>query len=276
MLPLTDPLPPSDAPLGPNPLRRRLSLGGLALMAGGLGGALGGCAQAGRPGTAPQAPLGAAQVAPFSAPSALWPLPEGWHIHRMRRDLPPTFYELAERDQRQVIHAVAERSISGLRCDVDVDPAATPWLSWEWRVDQFPPEATVADDDRDDSPARVVVAFDGDISTLPLPDLMFREQVEFFTGVVLPFATLMYTWDGQAPVGSVLRYPRSGSIRYQVVESGQAGTGRWLNYRRNVVEDYRHVFGGEPGRIRSVGVLTDSDDLKTRIEAWFGDLAFSA
>ncbi|MES1265133.1 MAG: DUF3047 domain-containing protein, partial [Variovorax sp.] len=95
-----------------------------------------------------------------------------------------------------------------------------------------------------------------------------------FTGYALPYATLMYVWDGQAPPESVLRYRRSDRIRYLVVESGARRAGQWLAYRRNVVEDYQRAFGSEPGRVRSVGVMTNSDDLKTHSEAWFGDLAF--
>jgi len=60
-----------------------------------------------------------------------------------------------------------------------------------------------------------------------------------------------------------------------VVESGATHTGRWQRYRRNVSEDYRRVFGGEPGSILSVGLLTDRDDLKSHSEAWYGDLKFS-
>lgn len=215
-------------------------------------------------------------VPPFSHTPFTAELPTGWAPHVMRRDRPATQYRLHERDERLVVHAVAERSTSGLRCDVDIDPHTHPWLSWEWRVDQFPQGASVADDDRDDSPARVVLAFDGDMRQLRLRDLMFTEQVELFTGKTLPFATLMYTWDGEAEVGSVIAYPRSSRIQYLVVEQGPARTGRWLRYRRNVVDDYRRVFGADPGPIRHVGVLTDSDDLKLRVESWFGDIAFAA
>lgn len=118
--------------------------------------------------------------------------PAAWRPHVMRRDRGLTRYESGERDGRQAVHAIADASTSGLRCDVDIDPRATPWLSWEWRVDQFPADISVADDERDDSPARVVVAFDGDEATLPPRDRMFREMVEFLTGTTLPFATLMY------------------------------------------------------------------------------------
>ena len=247
--------------------RRRLCVGAAALVG------LAGCGTVGVvPAERTRAGMG---IVPFSASRTLGTLPAGWREQVMRRDLPSTHYVVAERDDRTVVHAVAERSTSGLRCDVDIDPEATPWLSWEWRVDQLALDATVARDELDDSPARVIVAFDGDLSGLTPLELIFQEQVELFTGHTLPFATLMYVWDGQAAPESVFQYPRTGRIRYLVVESGAGNTGRWKTYRRNVVEDYRRVFGGEPGRICSVGILTDSDDLKTRSDTWFGDLAFS-
>jgi hypothetical protein len=213
---------------------------------------------------------------PFSSARDLGALPGGWHTHLMRRDRSATDYHLVQRDGRRVLEAHALRASSGLRCDVDIDPLRTPWLSWSWRVDQFPSEASIADDDRDDSPARLVLTFDGDSRTLRLRDRMFSELVEMVTGQPLPFATLMYAWDGEAAPEQVIAYPRSARIQYLVVERGAQRTGRWLSYRRNVRDDYRRVYGSEPGRIRQVGVLCDSDDLQLELMAWFGDIAFAA
>jgi Protein of unknown function (DUF3047) len=248
--------------------RRRWCLGTAGLLA------LAGCGTVARRQGATVAP--GAGIMPFSATRRLGGLPEGWHEQVMRRDKPLTIYRTAQRDGRIALHALADGATSGLRCDVDVDPVATPWLGWEWRVEQMALAATVAADELDDAPVRVVVAFDGDPSLLSWRELVFQEQAEAFTGYTLPFATLMYVWDGQAALDSVFAYPRSARIRYLVVETGESNTGRWCAHRRNVVDDYRRVFGGEPGRIHSVGVLTDSDDLRTRSEAWYGDLGFTA
>ena len=57
-----------------------------------------------------------------------------------------------------------------------------------------------------------------------------------------------------------------------MVESGSANLGRWQSYRRNVVDDFQRVYGEPPGRLVSVGLLTDSDDLKGTAEAWYGDV----
>ena len=246
---------------------------GLACLGGGL---MAGCA-ATTPQGASMAAVPRGAVVPFSqAPGAGAP-PNGWAPYVIRRDLARTAYEVEQREGRTVLHASARNARSGLHCPVDIDPRTTPWLRWQWRVDALHEQATVDDDDAEDTPARVVVAFDGDVARLPLRDRMFYEQVELFTGIRLPYATLTYVWDGQLPVGRVVAYSRTSRIQYQVVESGAARVGRWLNYERNVFEDFTRVFGqAPPGHIVGVGVLTDSDDLKNEVEAWYGDIGLFA
>lgn len=249
-------------------MKRREGLAGLVVL-GAL--PLTGCVTPPAPEPAPAAPAPSL----FSRAHALGGTPQGWQPHVMRRDRRLTEYRIVRRDGRQVLEANALRSTSGLAASVDIDLQRTPWLSWSWRVDRFPSGLSIADDERDDSPARLVLAFDGDGSTLRLRDRMFSDLVELVTGQPLPFATLMYAWDGQAAPEQVIAYPRSSRIQYLVVESGARRTGRWLDYRRNVRDDYGRVYGAEPGRIRHVGVLCDSDDLALDLQAWFGDIVFS-
>ncbi|MEP6874452.1 MAG: DUF3047 domain-containing protein [Burkholderiales bacterium] len=216
-------------------------------------------------------------VPAFSGAAAGGPTPEGWRPYLLRPDRMKTVYSMEQRAGRTVLRAVADSAASGLSCAVDIDPRRTPWLRWEWRADNVHAKATVAHDVLEDTPARLVVAFGGDIATLPLRDRIFFEQVEVFTGNVLPFATLTYVWDGQLPVGTMLSYGRSDRIRYDVVESGVARAGQWLRYERNVLDDYQRVFGEAlKGHVSSVGVLTDSDDLKNHVEAWYGDIGLYA
>ena len=78
----------------------------------------------------------------------------------------------------------------------------------------------------DDSPARLVLAFDGDERDLSARDRAVFELVHLITGERLPYATLMYVWDAQLPVGTIVNYSRTSRIRYLVVESGPARAGR--------------------------------------------------
>jgi hypothetical protein len=255
--------------MSPDPRRRRLVTAVPALSLIGLAG----CATPPADTAARRYP----SVPPFSGATDGAPPPEGWRPYILRPDRQKTVYTMARRDGRIALHAVADSAASGLSVATQIDPQRTPWLRWEWRVDTVHAQATVADDVREDTPARLVIAFGGDMSRLTLRDRVFFEQVELFTGNELPFATLTYVWDGQLPVGRVLPYARSGRIRYDVVESGAARAGQWLRYERNVLADYRRVFGEAPsGPILSVGVLTDSDDLKNHAEAWYGDIGLYA
>jgi len=61
-----------------------------------------------------------------------------------------------------------------------------------------------------------------------------------------------------------------------VVESGMSRSGRWLTFSRNVAEDYRRIYGEKAGRIRSIGIMTDTDNTGEKTSAYYGDIRFSA
>jgi hypothetical protein len=210
-------------------------------------------------------------VAPFSTATELGRLPRGWEEVVLRRDLPRTDYRLVELEGRRVLQASGQGA-SGLRCRLQADPQATPWMRWSWRTRDVPPGMSVQHSDTDDSPARVIVAFHGDEGRLSLRDRAFYDLVHLVTGQRLPYATLMYVWDAQLPVGSIAHYARTARIRYLAVESGRARAGRWLRYERNLADDFRRVFGEEPGLVDSVGLMSDSDDLKVDVDTWYGDI----
>lgn len=253
---------PGRGDLCPDARRRALlALAPLAAIA------LAGCA------TAPRREA-ARTVTPFSA-GPVGKLPRHWADLVVRRDLPRTDYRIAEIDGRRALHATGHGA-SGVRCLVQADASATPVLHWSWRTRHVPPGMSVKDSDTDDSPARVAIAFAGDESRLSWKDRALFELIQLVSGERMPYATLMYVWDAQLPAGTVVDYARTGRVKYVVVESGAARAGRWLDYTRNIADDFRRAFGEEPGAITSVGVMTDGDDLKVDLETWYGDIALSA
>jgi hypothetical protein len=257
--------------LAPSPGRRRLLAAGGA-WAGSLAGLLGGCSIA--PRTRPSADDAVApdRVPRISDSPVDAGVPTGWSPYVLRRDRAETRYRLVERDGRRVLEATAVGASTALQAPVDVAPQRAPRLRWSWRVDALIDGADVSDDDRDDAPARLVLGFDVPGDRLGLRDVMFFEQVELFTGKRLPNASIVYCWDPRLPVGTWLTSPRTRRIRYLVVESGTEGLGRWRAYERDWTADFRAAFDEPPGPIRTIGVLTDSDDLKQTARAWYGDI----
>ena len=271
--------PHSDASEQVELSRRRWLAGALGL--GGMAAGLGGCATAPN-GTAVQPADSAAtvvtpatRVVPFSDAPPGQP-PAGWQPYALRKDLTHTRYSVVRDGQRHVLNARAAASATGLRCAVQIDPTQFGQLQFSWRVRDVPPQADVSDAVLDDCPARLILAFDGDDTQLPLRERLLFDKIELFTGQRLPYATLMYVWDGgRQAVESVHRNHRSTRIQYLTVESGAQRAGQWLHYQRDVVADYQRAFGEAPGQIIGVGVLTDADALKLRLEAWYGDITLA-
>jgi hypothetical protein len=215
-------------------------------------------------------------IAPFSTASPGPQAPRGWQPYILRRDRAATRYTVVRDLDRAVLHAKADAAATGLRCPVRIDPSARPRLQFSWRVSALPDQTSIDTPEQDDAPARVIVAFEGDSARLSLRERLIFDQVELFTGQRLPFATLMYVWCANLPPETVVRNHRTSRIQYLTVESGRRRLGQWLHYERDVVADYKRVYGEAPGLISSVGVLTDSDALKNEQQAWYGDITLRA
>lgn len=210
------------------------------------------------------------QLAVFSALKPGEPVPPVWNTWTMSQFRTRSQYQLVEDGGATVLKGRAVDSASGLLHDLDLDLRDRPVLSWRWKVMDLAP----SNDSPDDSPVRILVNFAGDLSKLPFGDRVFYDQFRFFTGQQLPYAGVMYVWGSKTPKGGEVRNKYTTRIRMIAVESGKAKLGQWLSESRNVEEDYRRLFGEEPGRVVSVGIMTEADGSDRPLEAYYGDIAF--
>lgn len=213
---------------------------------------------------------GCAAPAPeAAAPSAA--VPAGWEefvLPGKRR----TRYLAALEDGRPIVRAEAEASASMLRRPLRLEPAQVTRVEFSWRVDELIAEADLGVAERSDSPVRVLFAFDGDRSTLSLRNRAVFDLAETLTGEPPPYATLMYVWDNRAAPESLFQGHRTDRVRKIVLESGPARCGQWLRYRRDLVADFRHAFGEEPGRLIGVAYMSDADNTGGRAVARYGEV----
>lgn len=211
---------------------------------------------------------------PASSPIASSLNPEGWHAVLLPGKA-PTRYAVAHKDGRAAISARADSSASMWRRRVSVQPPQLGQARFAWWVESLPAEAHVGDAQREDSAARVIFAFEGDLERLsPRTRAMF-DLARALTGEMPPYATLMYVWDNEAQVGSVVVNPRTDRVRKIVLDSGPQHLGRWRDHQRDLAADFRLAFGEEPGRLVAVAVMTDGDNTRTRTRAWYGEIDLS-
>lgn len=170
-------------------------------------------------------------------------------------------YKVVEEDGNRFLHydhTDAHHLNFPLGKRMNLHLSETPILSWRWRVNKLPEDALETEDKRNDTAASIYVVFD-------------MGKVAFFKRVP---KSIRYTWSSTLPKG----YESSlffGNQKIVVVESGEEKLGSWNEFRRNIVEDYRRLFGEEPpARPLAILLLSDGNSTGTVAEAAYDDLLF--
>jgi hypothetical protein len=243
----------------------------------GLGAAvLAGCAavapQPGPPGPVQGTPW-AVQSDPHAVPgrAPARPAEPGWH-HLSFPGKAATRFHYDRKDGRDALAVHASSSASMLRNKVRLEPADLAALRFSWKVPQLIEGADLALREADDSPVRVVLFFEGDRSRFSGRDALLAELVRTVTGEEMPYATLMYVWCNRREPGTVVASPRTGRVQTIVVESGTRRLDQWVDYERDIRADYQRAFGEPPGALVGIGIMSDSDNTRSTLQAWYGPL----
>jgi hypothetical protein len=182
-------------------------------------------------------------------------IPEGWKGGNWGS--PKYDFAIVEAEGQRVLHLKSDGDSSTIARDVKnkVDLGETPILEWRWKVTKLPRGADARKGETDDEAGQIYV-------TWP----RFPEAVRS--------RSIGYIWDTTAPVGATFKSEKTGTVTYVVVESGPAKLGRWITEQRNVVEDFKKIYGGEPEGPGAVSISIDSDDTRSSAEAFVGALFF--
>jgi len=174
---------------------------------------------------------------------------------------------------RSALRAQANASASMLRTDLNIRPEKLNQVHFSWLVPALIEGADMATRHGDDSPVRLVLAFEGDRANFSAKDAALNELTRLITGKEMPYATLMYVWCNKRPVGSIIHNARTDRIRKIVIESGPQGLRQWRNYERDIRADFEAAFGEAPGALVGIGIMTDSDNTQSQTQAWYGKIS---
>jgi hypothetical protein len=183
-----------------------------------------------------------------------------------------TAYQRVSVGGRNAIKAVANKSASAYARRANIALGDGTKILWSWQVEALIKGADSRDKNTEDSPARLVLTFDGDKSTLPIKDQLFLERASLILGRSAPYSTLMYVVANDSPLDSVITNPHSNRIKKIVVASGQDSTMRWQSFERNVAQDYKKAYGYMPGRLIGVALFTDTDNTGEHATAYYGSI----
>jgi hypothetical protein len=199
-------------------------------------------------------------------------LPAAWERYDFDAKKKQTVYSLVADGERTLLRAASAGGASGILRRLDVDPRAYRRLAWRWKVDRALAKADEARKSGDDSPARVFVTFAYDPKAAG-----FFESLKFSTyrtlhGEYPPLCALVYQWCSKMARNDSCRNPYADRAVMIAVQSGGENVGRWISEERDVLADFRRVFGREPTRISGIALMTDTDYTNECATAWFDEI----
>jgi len=212
------------------------------------------------------------RVGAFSGQDPARERPADWQPISFAKIDTKTQYDLVRDRTGSVVRARSDGGAAGLATETRIDLTEYPVLEWRWKVDGVVKEGNARTEDGDDYPARIYVTFDYD-------DLGFGDQVKLTALRALgydeiPTRALNYIWANRVERGTVLENAYSDWVMMVAVRSGAERAGEWVTERRNVLDDYREAFGGDPPPVNGIAIMTDTDNTDGAATAYYGDILF--
>jgi hypothetical protein len=182
-------------------------------------------------------------------------IPPSWQ--KQRWGSPNYDFTVVENEGKKVLHLKSAGDSSNISKEIKgkVKLKETPILEWSWRVVTLPKGADSRKKETDDQAAQLYV-------TWPRFPEAVRSRV------------IGYIWDTTAPAGATIPSQKTGTVTYIVLRSGPAEVGQWLTERRNVLEDFKKIYGEAPDDPSIVSFGIDSDDVKGTAESYMGAISF--
>lgn len=179
---------------------------------------------------------------------------DGWQPKSFSSE---TDYRLLLLDQTLVLQAISENSASGLFKKQRIDLLKTPFINWRWRIENRLSLRDEHSKPGDDYAARVYAVVDGGFA--------FWQT-----------KAINYVWAASSPKGSVWPNAFAGNNAIMMaLRANEDATGTWFNEKRNLLEDLRQHFDKNIRYIDAIAVMTDTDNGKGKVTAYYGDIYLS-
>ena len=167
--------------------------------------------------------------------------------------------KIVDDDGRRALHMKSVNDSITLNRDIKgkVRLKDTPILEWEWKSIVLPKGGNSCKKATDDQAGQIFVVWP-----------RFPEQVRS--------RVIGYVWDTTQPVGTICKSEKTGTVTYVVVRSGSGDLNKWVAETRNVVEDFKKIYGEAPEDPAILSVSIDSNDTGTTSEAMIGAIRFKS
>src|SRR5215510_3430720 len=182
-------------------------------------------------------------------------VPHGWNGQNWGS--PSYDIAVVENDGQRVLRLRSQDDSSTIVKDIKgkINLKETPVLEWVWKSTVLPKGANSCRKATDDQAGQIFVVW-------PRFPEALRSRI------------IGYVWDTTQPVGTICKSEKTGTVTYIVIRSGSADLHRWITEQRNVVDDFKRVYGDAPDDPAVLSVAIDSNDTNSTAEAMYGAIRF--
>ena len=168
-----------------------------------------------------------------------------------------TVYSIVTMDGQEALQAQASGTASALYRETRIDLQQTPFLQWSWRIEStFGSAINEQSKAGDDYPARVYVVRRGGLA-------FWRTK------------TINYIWSSNSPVNRRWDNAYAGrNAQMWPLNSGDQQAGEWITHTRDIRADWREAFGEDIDSLDGIAVMTDADDSRAAVRAWYAGMRF--
>jgi hypothetical protein len=192
-------------------------------------------------------PAGEIQVSHFSTEGLA-----GWKPKIFKGS---TEYLIQQENGRTVVKAVSHAAASGMVRKIHFEPSTYRYMRWSWKIAHTVKGGDEKSKAGDDYAARVYVIFPG----------------QYFWQM----KAINYIWANRLPMGEYVPNPFASAAKMLAVECGNGKAGQWVFEERDLLADYRLMFGTEPPAADAIAIMTDTDNTGGNAEAWYGEISLS-
>ena len=180
---------------------------------------------------------------------------DGWSSKKF---VDETVYTPAIIDGNKALEAVSQNSASGLIKKIRINIEEYPFLNWQWRIEN---RLSGTFDEKlkegDDYAARIYVVVSGGIA-------------------VWNTRAVNYVWAQNSKKGDT--WPNAfakDNAGMMALRSSEDPLSTWHTEKRNIREDFIRLFGKEVRFIDAVVLMSDTDNTRNKVTAYYGDIYFS-
>lgn len=182
-------------------------------------------------------------------------MPQGWTLEKT----PGSQSVIAVEKEKDFnfLHLKSVNDNFGLKKEISFDIRKHPYISWQWRATEIPPQGDIRKRDTDDQAGQIYVVFP------KFPATVNSRSVG-------------YIWDSKAPVETSGTSTAYSKMRYVVLQSGSGKLNQWIAQSRNVYQDYKKLFNEEPPEVGAVLIYINTQHTHGKAAIDYADIQFSS